>query len=401
MIRPELAKIVVNKDVCTLCLAVELLSESILAIDGGQPVFPDGPPQWPIADDSVLNSVRTAMADGSWGAYEARWTDELAVQLSKLTNREHVFLCSSGTIAVEIALRAVDVKPGSEVILAAYDFPGNFRAIESIGARPVIVDVVDGGWVMSPEECESAISNETSAIIISHLHGQVADLNAFETICKKHNLHLIEDACQTPGGYIDGKPLGSFGDVSVFSFGGSKLLSAGRGGAVVTGSPDFFQRAKIYCNRGNEAFPLSQLQAAALLPQLELLNSRNSTRLERVQQLLTALEPIRVLKPLQQVVDANIESSFYKLPWLIETTGNDWTRNEFINAIQAEGVSIDAGFRGFTRRSVKRCRQHGSLINSRIAAQQTLILHHPILLESETMVQLAAEAITKVACSRN
>lgn len=376
------------------------MSESILAIDGGTPVFRDGPPRWPIADDSVLNSLRAAIADGSWGAYDAHWTDELAEQLIRLTNQEFVFLCCSGTIAVEIALRAVDVKPGSEVILAAYDFPGNFRAIEAIGARPVIVDVVDGGWVMSAEECETAITPDTSAIIISHLHGQLADVNAFKAICEKHDLRLIEDVCQTPGGYIGEKPLGSFGDISVFSFGGSKLLSAGRGGALVTDDADYYQRAKIYCNRGNEAFPLSQLQAAALLPQFDQLENRNAVRGTRTQQLLDALTPISVLKPMQQIVTEPLATAFYKIPWLIETTGTDWTRNEFIRAIAAEGVAIGAGFRGFTRRSVKRCRQHGSLINARIAAQQTLILHHPVLLESEAVVELVGEAITKVACSR-
>lgn len=377
-----------------------ILAESILAIDGGKPVFPDGPPNWPIADDAVLNSVRSAMSDGSWGAYEARWTDELAERLIQMTDQEHVFLCSSGTIAVEIALRAVDVKPGSEVILAAYDFPGNFRAIESMGARPVIVDVVEDGWVMSPEECESAITSETSAVIISHLHGQIADVKAFKSICEQHGVRLIEDVCQTPGGTLDGQPLGSFGDVAVFSFGGSKLLSAGRGGALVTGDADYYQRAKIYCNRGNEAFPLSQLQAAALLPQVNKLAGRNETRRQRTQLIYQALEPMKVLKPMKQVVSQPHETAFYKLPWLIETAGTDWTRNEFVHAIQAEGVAVNSGFRGFTRRSVKRCRQVGSLINSRIAAQQTLILHHPILLESEPIVQLVAEAMTKVACSR-
>ena len=84
-------------------------------------------------------------------------------------------LLSSGTVAVEVALRAVDVQPGSEVILAAYDFPGNFRAIEAIGARPVIVDVVENGWVLDADQVAEAIGPETRAIIASHLHGQVAD----------------------------------------------------------------------------------------------------------------------------------------------------------------------------------------------------------------------------------
>ena len=377
------------------------MNQSHLAIDGGETTFPEGPPNWPIADDDILHNIQEALADGSWGKYEANWTERVSICLTNLTDCENVFLCSSGTVAVEIALRAVDTQPETEVILAAYDFPGNFRAIESIGARPVIVDVVEHGYVIDPHEIKAAITPETKAVIVSHLHGQIADMPQIKQICEENDLRLIEDVCQAPGATLNDAPLGSFGDVAVFSFGGSKLLSAGRGGAMVTNNPDYYQRAKIFCNRGNEAFPLSQLQAAALLPQFEKLAQRNQTRNARVKQLLKATNEISILKPLRQLTHSNSTTAYYKLPWLIEDSHTGWTRSEFIQAIQAEGLAIDAGFRGFTRRSIKRCRQHGPLINSRIAAQQTVILHHPILLESEAIIERAAYAINKVALSRN
>ena len=376
------------------------MNQPELAIDGGSEVFPDGPPQWPIADDQVLYNVQLAMADGSWGKYEARWTEQLIERLAELSNHQHVLLCSSGTIAVEIALRAVDISADDEVVLAAYDFPGNFRAIESLGARPVIVDVVENGWVIDPHEFEAAITNQTKAVIVSHLHGQIADCHCIRQICDQAGIAFIEDVCQCPGGFINNQPLGSFGDVSVFSFGGSKLLSAGRGGAVATNNTDYFQRAKIFCNRGNEAFPLSQLQAAALLPQIDKLQERNQTRNRHVNQLYEATDSIELLRSMNQVVKTDVQPAFYKAPWLIEIDSTDWTRDEFIQSIQAEGVAIDVGFRGFTRRSVKRCRHVGALINSRIAAQQTIILHHPVLLESENVIELVALAIEKVSNSR-
>ena len=371
-----------------------------LAIDGGDAVFPDGPPGWPIADDEILHSIQTALADGSWGRYESHWTEQLIEKLSQLSACEKVMLLSSGTVAVEVALRAVDVQPGSEVILAAYDFPGNFRAIEAIGARPVIVDVVENGWVLDADQVAEAIGPETRAIIASHLHGQVADCPRLLEICRANGLGFVEDVCQMPGGKLHDKALGSFGDVSVFSFGGSKLLSAGRGGAIATNNSDYFQRAKIFCNRGNEAFPFSQLQAAALIPQVGKLQQRNEFRLERVRQILTTSEELQPLSGLKQIVDGDLFPVFYKLPWLLEIGASNWTRDEFVATFQAEGLAIDVGFRGFTRRSVKRCRPHGTLINSRIASQQTVILHHPILLESETLVELVGLALIKVCSSR-
>ena len=367
-----------------------------LAFEGGDAVFPSGPPTWPVADDEVLNSVQAALADGSWGRYEDRWTEQLAEQLATLSGCNEVMLCSSGTVAVEVALRAVDVQPGDEVILAAYDFPGNFRAIEALGARPVIVDVVENGWVIDAQQVAEAVQPETKAVLFSHLHGQLADCKALQNVCKENNLALIEDVCQMPGGLLDNQPLGSYGDVSVFSFGGSKLLSSGRGGAIATSDPEFFQRAKIYCNRGNEAFPLSQLQAAALLPQLAKLESRNDIRFKSVQQIWDATADLNYLTRLQQIVDVPHSPAFYKLPWLLDVSIR--TRDEFVTIGKAEGLAIDVGFRGFTRRSVKRCRTHGTLINSRIASQQTVILHHPILLESEPLVELVAMALIKI-CS--
>lgn len=367
-----------------------------LAIEGGDAVFPGGPPTWPVADDDVLNSVQAALADGSWGKYEDRWTEQLAQQLSRLSGCDDVMLCSSGTVAVEVALRAVEVQAGHEVILAAYDFPGNFRAIEAIGARPVIVDVVENGWVIDAQQVAEAIGPETKAVLFSHLHGQIADCKALQEVCREHNLALVEDVCQMPGGSLDNQPLGSFGDVSVYSFGGSKLLSAGRGGAIATASPEIFQRAKIYCNRGNEAFPLSQLQAAALLPQIGKLEDRNVKRLSSVRHILESTAELPNLTGLQQIVEQPHHPAFYKLPWLLDGSPPYRTRDEFVAIAKAEGLAIDVGFRGFTRRSVKRCRTHGTLINSRIASQQTVILHHPILLESEPVVELAAMGLIKI-----
>jgi len=346
------------------------------------------------------------MADGSWGRYEGRWTDELISTLAHEFKIEQVMLCCSGTIAVELALRGAGVQPGDEVILAGYDFPGNFRAIEAIGAKPVLVDVVEGGWVIDASGVEAAISDQTSAIIISHLHGQIADIGSIRQIISRlgssgdQTITIIEDACQVPGAQLNDVPLGSLGDVAALSFGGSKLLSAGRGGAVLTNSPEIHQRAKIFAQRGNDAFPLSQLQAAVLIPQFETLAAMNRTRNQNAQKLIDRISQKETLAPLRQLDNfaegVDLNTAFYKLPWLLqEKQGNSpgWTRQEFIAALSAQGVPAGEGFRGFVRRSSRRCRKIGSLIQSQIAAQQTILLSHPLLLQSDSVIDQAIEAI--------
>ncbi len=368
------------------------MSKNKLAIHGGTPVFNRSAPDWPITTPSIKAAITQALDDGSWGKYEGQWTETLSRKLGDYFHRNHVMLCSSGTIGVELALRGVGVKPDSEVILAGYDFPGNFRAVEAIGAFPVLVDVTEGGWIINPGDVANAISDSTSAIIVSHLHGQIANIEKVRAAAT--GIPIVEDACQNPGARLDGQPIGCLGDVSVLSFGGSKLLSAGRGGAILTSDSDVYQRAKIFANRGNDSFPLSQLQAAALVPQLDVLDDLTQQRFSSVTSVLNSTAGSEWLLNMTQDPDlGDCMPAFYKLPWLLDPK---FTRSDFVTAIQAEGLSIDAAFRGFTRRTARRCRKVGPLVNAQIAAQQTIILHHPILLEDQETVAMINEAIEKV-----
>lgn len=372
-----------------------------LAINGGQPVLDLGPIPWPVTTTPIREAIETALHENSWGQYEGRWTEALSEKLMAEFDSPHTMLCSSGTIAVELGLRGVGVRSGDEVILAGYDFPGNFRAIEAIGATPVLIDVVENGWVLDANQLESAISDRTAAVIVSHLHGQTADINSIRTILETHladtdrRIYLLEDACQTPGGQLSGRPLGSFGDVTALSFGGSKLLSAGRGGALLTHDDGILQRAKIYAHRGNDAFPLSQLQSAVLVPQLDALPEMTRCRNEQAQWLIDQTRSIETLSGLQQIVPETLPA-FFKLPWLLKDDPSGWTRTDFTRALQSEGLPIGEGFRGFLRRSPRRCRKIGTLANCRIAAQQTIILHHPILLKDQSTMEAIVEAFKKV-----
>src|SRR5439155_4506547 len=144
-----------------------------LAIQGGKPLLPQGPPTWPRPDDEIRAALESAYADGTWGRYHGPHSERLKALLADLGGVSYAWLCSSGTIAVELALRGLKIGPGDEVILAAYDFPGNFRAIEAIGARPVLLDLAANSWTLDIEQVAAAISPQTKAVIASHLHGSL------------------------------------------------------------------------------------------------------------------------------------------------------------------------------------------------------------------------------------
>lgn len=369
-----------------------------LAADGGQPAITQPPPAWPIANAAIRDAIERALADSTWGTYHGPWLDKLEDQLRQTFDVSHVACCSSGTVAVELALRGVGVKQNDEVILAGYDFPGNFRAIEAIGAMPVLVDVVAEGWVMDFEAIESALSDKTVAVLVSHLHGQLADIPALRKRLEnlgRGDVQIVEDVCQTPGGTLGDRPLGSFGHVSALSFGGSKLLSAGRGGAVLTNDSRIAQRIKIANDRGNEAYPLSQLQAVVLGPQVEQLDLMNAQRNRNADRLLKFVEPMTTLSGMtQQVTEKNITPAFFKVPFILKP--EQWSRERWLHAAQAEGLPVGSGFRGFLNRSSRRCRKARPLENCKIAAEQTVLLHHPVLRSDDHTIGQIEQALQKL-----
>jgi len=373
------------------------MSYPCLAIHGGQPAIPEGPPDWPPADEQVRAALLSAYEDGSWGRYHGPHCARLAELLANMHAVEHVLLCSSGTVAVEIALRGLGIESGDEVALAAYDFPGNFRAIEAVGARPVLVDVDPRTWSLDAAALAEAMSAKVRCIIASHLHGGMADMPAICRVASEHGATVIEDACQAQGARVYGRIAGTWGDVGVLSFGGSKLLTAGRGGALVMRDAMVHQRAKIFCDWGNDAFPMSELQAAVLPPQLEKLAARNETRRDNVKRLLAALREVKALTPVLNPADAG-HASYYKLAWLYDSSHCGGANHEsFVAAARAEGVALDTGFHGFARRPERRCRKVGDLPHAQRAAESTVLLHHPVLLESAETIDRVAAALQKVA----
>lgn len=345
----------------------------------------------------MLAALERAYADGSWGRYHGPHTLELAAALAERFGVEYVSLCCSGTFAVQLALRALGVGRGDEVVLAAYDFPGNFRSIEAVGGVPVLVDIAVHNWNLDPSRLQEAIGPKTRAILVSHLHGGLAPMREIVAFACERGLRVVEDACQAPGAIVEGRPAGTWGDAGVLSFGGSKLLTAGRGGAVLTRHADAHQRAKVFCEQGNHAYPLSELQAAVLVPQLAALGVRNEQRAHSVEIISKVLAGARGIERLENRLNGS-RPVYYKLGFKYDAQSlAGASRADFITEVQANGVALDAGFRGFVRRGVRRCRHAGSLDEAARASECALVLHHPILLESEQMVRRAAETVVAVA----
>jgi dTDP-4-amino-4,6-dideoxygalactose transaminase/acetyltransferase-like isoleucine patch superfamily enzyme len=225
------------------------------------------------AFDRVLESGQFIM-----GAEIAQLESELCAALSF----KHAISVSSGTDALLLALMALNIGPGDEVITTSFSFFATAGCVARVGARPVFVDIDPASFNLDPAQVEQAISPRTKALLPVHLFGRAAELDPLRALCERHGLALIEDAAQALGATYAGRPAGRFGDFGCFSFFPSKNLGGfGDGGLLTTERDDLAQRARLLRAHGAEPkyfhaliggnFRLDALQAALLrvkLPQL-------------------------------------------------------------------------------------------------------------------------------------
>ena len=196
---------------------------------------------------------------------------------------------SSGTDALIVALLALDIRPGDEVITTPFSFFATASTIARIGAKPIFVDIEPDSYNLDPAKIEAAITPRTKAIMPVHLYGQMAEMDAIMDIAKQYNLFVIEDAAQAIGAEYKGRRAGSIGDFGSFSFYPSKNLGGiGDAGMLVTNKADLAARAKSLRNHGSNVryyhqelggnFRLDAIQAAALRVKLKHLDEWTSAR---------------------------------------------------------------------------------------------------------------------------
>jgi dTDP-4-amino-4,6-dideoxygalactose transaminase len=214
----------------------------------------------------------------------------------------------SGTSALELALRALGIGPGDEVITAASTFVATTLAIIHTGARPVLVDVDRSTYTIDPGAVAAAVTPRTQAIVPVHLYGQCADMEPLLALARRHGLAVVEDACQAHGARHDGRRAGSLGDAAAFSFYPSKNLgAAGDGGMVVTRDADLADRLRLLRNYGQRRKNHSEivghnrrldtLQAAILRAKLSHLDDWNEARRSHAASYDEALADMPVVRP--------------------------------------------------------------------------------------------------------
>lgn len=329
-----------------------------LALYGATPVrdrFPEPRPRMSLEEAEAVAAV---LREAEW----SRLSDE--VPLSALDRLEaewaeahqvtYALAVSSGTSSLTVALTALQLPPGDEVLVPAYGCPAVDVAVLAAGLTPIHVEIDPTTGSMSPIAAASAVTPRTGVLVVVHFAGQPARLGPLLRVAERAGIALIEDACLAPGAEYQVRPVGNWGKLAIFSLGAGKPISAGEGGLIVTDDGALAERLRRLRSLGAEAesgdiatptsnYRLSALAAAVVLPQLQRREADRQRREEVALALTAASVPYPWLKPLER--DAQVTRHSWAQFWLrYDEEALGMPRAWFAAAMRAEGLPLLTGW---------------------------------------------------------
>lgn len=191
----------------------------------------------PTLGDEELANVIHAVQSG-WISSKGQFIPAFEAAFAQYIGVAQGVACSNGTTALHLALTALGIRPGDEVLVPTFTFVSTANVVLFTGATPVFVDADPSTWCLDPTRLEAAITPRTKAIIPVHLYGNPCDMPAIQEIARTHDLYVVEDAAESHGACCHGQMTGSFGDIGCFSFYGNKIITTGEGGMCVTNDPE-------------------------------------------------------------------------------------------------------------------------------------------------------------------
>ena len=326
------------------------------ALLGGTPVHKGGWPGWPEWRQSWEPEILKVLRSGRWSGGGAQ-VAEFETGYAGLLGAKRCVATASGTTALITALHVIGVDAGDEVITSPYTFIATYNAILSHKALPVFADTDPATLTMDPASIESRITERTRAIVPVHIYGMPCDMDPINAIAKRHNLAVVEDACQAWLAEYKGRRCGTLGDLGCFSFQNSKHITAGEGGAVTGNSDELLDRCQAFhnCGRGYGTFKgsgcfsrgtnfrMKHYQAAILLQQFDKLVTETERRQANADRLTAGLQGISGVQPVR--LPAGSRAVWHLYPFRYDPARfNGLPRNAFIKALRAEGVPCSGGY---------------------------------------------------------
>jgi dTDP-4-amino-4,6-dideoxygalactose transaminase len=331
-----------------------------LALLGGKPVRSSKWIDWPVWNKDAEESMMNLLRSGDWFRYDGNKCLEFEKAYGELINAKRVLATASGTTALITALHCLGVDAGDEVIVSPYTFIATYNVVFNQKALPVFADTDQETFTINPHKIEEKINERTTAILPVHILGLPADMNRILAIGKKHNLPVIEDACQAWLAEYDGKMCGTLGDLGCFSFQNSKHIPSGEGGAVVGSNDALMDQCVAYHNcgrpygnsmKGMGENPvrgsnkrMTEIQAGLLLSQIGRARSDADKRLENARYLDSKFKEMPGIIP-YKLADGATRSSYHLYPFRYKKEHFDGLpRHKFLAALRAEGIPCAKGY---------------------------------------------------------
>ena len=408
---------------------------SKLALKGGAPVCTRAPAApWPELDDRERHNLMEALEARGWGGFPepmpmaGRFAERFAAY-----HDARFGICSvNGSVTLEVAMMALGVKAGDEVIVPTYTWIATGAAAVHLNAVPVFVDVDPETYCIDPDAVEAAITPRTRGIIPVHLGATVADLDRLGEIARKHNLWIVEDCAHMHGAQWRDRGVGAWGEIGSFSFQTTKLMTSGEGGLVMTSDDELAQRCHsvVNCGRkepGYDRFDgwmlgingrITEFQAAILLAQLDRLDENTRMRAEAADDLEKRLGALG-LRPLRRDARITRRGAYQLVIRYSPEAFAGISRDRFIEALAAEGVEMDGDFYvplpqsplfdartdqwpmlreryGEGIRAPETLAKLSFPVAERAASQESLWLHHSSLMGDRAHRDAIVEAVAKI-----
>lgn len=403
---------------------------SELAILGGKPLRRGPFPSWPRYLPADAQRLQQVVESLHWGGYPmpSRYAGEFADRFASVHGAKYGLCVANGTIALVAALQAAGIHFGDEVIVPAYTWDGTATAVLFAGGVPVFADIDPDTYCLDVESARQAITPRTRAILPVHLAMRFAEMHSLLDLARQHDLKVIEDCAHAHGGQYGGRGAGSIGDLGCFSFQESKLMTAGEGGIVITSSLRMFEhlQSQVNCGRASRTdqfqqrvlganYRITELQAALLIGQLDMLPELAAKRSRNAALLSSALSEISGVRPLPKQPGITHEA-IYCYVFQYRPARRDVARDLFVAALESEGIPCDGRFYEPVYRSdlfyatPENCPQlclererpvdYSTVrcpVSERAAYQESVWLPQFLLLGNDHDVEEIAAAIAKVA----
>ncbi len=407
-----------------------------LALLGGSPVRTKPWPGWPVWDRSAEDDILAVLRSGNWFRGQGTRVTEFEKRYAELLGARKCVATASGTTALITALHVMGVDAGDEVIVSPYTFVASYNVIFMVKALPVFADTNPETFTIDPAKIEEKITDRTRAILPVHILGLPVEMDPILELARKHNLVVVEDACQAWLAEYKNRKCGTLGNLGCFSFQNSKHLPAGEGGAVVGMDESTVDRCHTFhnCGRafgtfrpsgaGNAVrgtnFRMQEFQAVILMSQMQRLEKDAQTREQNAQYLSSRLKSIPGIIPYKLNPGAT-RAVYHLYPFRYQKEAfKDVPRAKFLEALNREGVPCSGGYgpanrdglieeglnsrgyqRLFSKERLDRYRQENVLPQNDRLCQEAVWFTQNLLLGTRQDMDDIANAVEKIYQNRD